>query len=88
MKEGLNRLLSERRHDKRWEIPVKPPQRRNAHQQEQADDQEEGGMADEMIVRVAKDHAKGDAKRRPDLAEPVEREPEDAQDQEYWPSES
>jgi hypothetical protein len=29
-----------------------------------------------MIVRVAKDHVERGAKRRPDLAEPVEREPQ------------
>jgi hypothetical protein len=75
-KEGLDRLLRQRSHNKRRKIPVWPPQRWNIGQEQQADNQEEDGVSDEMIVRVAKDHAEWDAKRRPDLTEPVEREPQ------------
>jgi hypothetical protein len=73
--EGLNRLLRQRRYNKRRKIPVWSPQRRNIGQEQQTDNQKKDGVSDEMIVRVAKDHVEWDAKRRPDLTKPVEREP-------------
>ncbi len=77
-KKGLDRLLDQCGQDQSKDIPVRSPlQDRNHRQDEKADNEEENGVPDKMIAGIAKYLAERHAKRRPDLTQPVEREPEE-----------
>ena len=79
-KERLNRLLHQRGGYQAGKVPLRfAAQRGKQGKREEADQEKEDRMANEVIVGTVEDVPKGNAKRWPDGTQLVEREPEDAQ---------